>query len=39
LLALAAQAPAFLMSYPFPKPFDVWEYILGGPARPWFKAW
>jgi hypothetical protein len=39
LLALAAQALAFLMSYPFPKPFDVWEYILGGPARPWFKAW
>jgi hypothetical protein len=40
LLALAAQALAFLMSFLFfPKPFDVSEYILGGPARPWFKAW
>jgi Zn-dependent protease with chaperone function len=39
LVALVAQAIAFWMTYPFPRPFNLWEYILGGPQPAAVKPW
>lgn len=39
LFALLAQAVAFWMTYPFPRPFDLREYILGGPQPAAVKPW
>lgn len=39
LVVLVAQAIAFWMTYPFPRPFDLREYILGGLQPPHLKPW
>lgn len=36
---LVAQAMEFWMTFPFPKPFDLREYILGGSPVARFKPW
>jgi hypothetical protein len=39
LVALVVQAIAFWMTYPFSRPFDLREYILGGPQPARLKPW
>jgi hypothetical protein len=39
LTILIAQSIAFWMTYPFPRPFDLREYILGGPHSESLKPW